>query len=132
MTHKKVNNADAGTADLFGGNDGDKWSDYASGVDVDDYDINSDTAYRYDKFQIRNSANTFGHKHRSNATAARTITYPDASITIPERTASSNWTIYKAGTIYKAMNSDSSIAGDPGCQSQSRRMGLDRGQSRNQ
>jgi parallel beta helix pectate lyase-like protein len=82
LTHKKVNNADAGTSVKFGGNDLDKWSDYASGVDTDDYDINADTQYRYDKFQIRNSANTFGHKHRSLATAARTFTYPDADITI--------------------------------------------------
>ena len=84
MVHKKVVNSDAGTADIFGGNDLDKWSDFASGVDVDDYDINSDTQYRYDKFQIRNSGNTFGHKHRSLATVARTITYPDADVTVGE------------------------------------------------
>ena len=42
MTHKKVNNADAGTSVKFGGNDLDKWSDFASGVDVDDYNINVD------------------------------------------------------------------------------------------
>ena len=84
MTHKKVENLDAGTIDKFGGNDLDKWSDFASGVDVDDYDINSNTQYRYDRLQIRNSANTFGHKHRSLATVARTITYPDADITVGE------------------------------------------------
>ena len=46
MTHKKVDNADAGTVNLFGGNDLDKWSDWASGVDTDDYDINSDFTVR--------------------------------------------------------------------------------------
>ena len=60
----------------------DKWSDFATGIDVDDYDINSDIAFRQDKHQIRNSANTFGHKHRSLATAARVITYPDTDITV--------------------------------------------------
>ena len=48
MTHKKVDNADAGTADKFGGNDLDKWSDFASGVDVDDYTIGSDVTFTRD------------------------------------------------------------------------------------
>lgn len=42
MTWKKVNNADAGTATKFGGNDLDKVSDAFSGVDVDDVAINMD------------------------------------------------------------------------------------------
>ena len=42
MTWKKVDNADAGTADVFGGNDLDKVSDLFSGVDVDDVAINAD------------------------------------------------------------------------------------------
>ena len=110
MTHKKVDNADAGTLDKFGGNDLDKWSDFASGVDTDDYDINSDTQYRYDKFQIRNSANTFGHKHRSLATAARTVTLPDEDLTLGPiaNTGPGRWIIYRTGTgsagPYKAFN----------------------------
>lgn len=39
MTWKKVNNADAGTATKFGGNDLDKVSDALSGVDVDDVNM---------------------------------------------------------------------------------------------
>ena len=42
MTWKKVNNADAGTATKFGGNDLDKVSDLFSGVDVDDVSTNVD------------------------------------------------------------------------------------------
>jgi hypothetical protein len=103
MTWKKVNNADAGTATKFGGNDLDKYSDYHSGVDVDDSDINSDTAYRYDKLQVRNAANTFGHKQRSLATAARTVTFPDGDITVGELDIFPyTWLVYKVGTTYKA------------------------------
>ena len=72
-----------------------------SGVDTDDYDWNVDWQHRYDKFQIRNSANTFGHKHRSLATAARTFTYPDNDVTIgnvPKGAA--KYVIYKVSTTY--------------------------------
>ena len=110
MTHKKVNNADAGTVSKFGGNDLDKWSDYASGVDTDDYDINSDTQYRYDKFQVRNSANTFGHKHRSAATAARTFTYPDRDVDFAHRRID----VYKIGSTYYAENTDGTLIASSG------------------
>ena len=110
MTHKKVNNADAGTVSKFGGNDLDKWSDYASGVDTDDYDINSDTQYRYDKFQVRNSANSFGHKHRSAATAARTFTYPDRDLDFSNHRND----IYKIGATYYAEKFDGTLISSSG------------------
>ena len=77
MTHKKVNNSDAGTTNLFGGNDLDKWSDWASGVDTDDYDINSDFTVRSAKRYLRNPANTFSYQEIASAiTANRTVTEP--------------------------------------------------------
>ena len=77
MTHKKVNNADPGTATKFGGNDLDKWSDWASGVDTDDYDINSDITFRTGKRKLRNPANTFNYIEATSAIAAdRTVTEP--------------------------------------------------------
>jgi hypothetical protein len=77
LTHKKVNNADAGTTTLFGGNDLDKWSDFASGVDTDDYDINSDFTVRSGKRYLRNPANTFSYQEIASAiTANRTVTEP--------------------------------------------------------
>jgi parallel beta helix pectate lyase-like protein len=82
MVWKKIPAGDTGTADIFGGDDMNKISDAYSGIDVDDFDINSDIQFRQDKHQIRNSANTFGHKHRSLASAARTITYADTDITV--------------------------------------------------
>jgi hypothetical protein len=42
LTWKIVDNADAGTADVFGGNDTDKISQLFSGIDVDDVAINVD------------------------------------------------------------------------------------------
>ena len=42
MTWKKVENEDAGTADVFGGNDLDKVSELFSGIDVDDVSIGTD------------------------------------------------------------------------------------------
>ena len=77
MTHKKVSNADAGTSVKFGGNDLDKWSDFASGVDVDDYDINSDFTVRSGKRHLRNPANTFSYDELGSAIVAnRTVTEP--------------------------------------------------------
>jgi hypothetical protein len=77
LTHKKVNNADPGTATKFGGNDLDKWSDWASGVDTDDYDINSDITFRSGKRKLRNPANTFDYIETASAIAAnRTVTEP--------------------------------------------------------
>jgi len=81
---KKVDNSDPGTTDIVGGNDWDKLADYYNNIDVSESPtINNDTSYRQDKLQIRNSANTFGHKYRSLASAARTITIPDTDLTIP-------------------------------------------------
>jgi hypothetical protein len=100
LVHKKVQNFDSGTADIFGGNDLDKWSDFASGVDVDDYDINSDTQFRQDKLQVRNSGNTFGHKFRSLSTAARTVTIPDTDLTLGEASGA----FAAGGTISKSGN----------------------------
>lgn len=60
-------NADAGTTDIFGGNDLDKWSDFASGVDVDDYDIASDFTVRSGKRKLRNPANTFSYIEMASA-----------------------------------------------------------------
>jgi hypothetical protein len=99
---KKVNNADPGTSTKFGGNDLDKISDLFSGTDVDDLDINSDTAFRQDKLQVRNSANTFGSKFRTNATAARTITFPDQDLEILESLSPFSYVIYKEGSTYYA------------------------------
>jgi hypothetical protein len=77
LTHKKVDNADAGTLDIFGGNDLDKWSDWASGVDTDDYDINSDFSVRSGKRKLRNPANTFDYIETASAIAGnRTVTEP--------------------------------------------------------
>ena len=67
LIHKKVENLDAGTADIFGGNDLDKWSDLASGVDIDDYDINSDFSVRSGKRKLRNPANTFDYIETASA-----------------------------------------------------------------
>ena len=77
MTHKKVENLDAGTIDKFGGNDLDKWSDFASGVDVDDYDIASNFSVRSGKRKLRNPANTFDYIETASAiTADRAVTEP--------------------------------------------------------
>jgi hypothetical protein len=73
LTHKKVNNADPGTATKFGGNDLDKWSDWASGVDTDDYDINSDITFRSGKRRLRNPANTFDYIETAGAITANRI-----------------------------------------------------------
>jgi hypothetical protein len=82
---KKVDNSDPGTTDQIGGNDWDKLADYFNNTDVSETPtINNDTLYRQDKLQIRNSANTFGHKVRSAATAARTITYPDSDVLLSQ------------------------------------------------
>ena len=56
-----VDNEDAGTADVFGGNDTDKISQLFSGVDVDDVDINADFSVRSGKRKLRNPANTFDY-----------------------------------------------------------------------
>ena len=77
MTWKTVDNSDAGTDDVFGGNDLDKVSDLFSGVDVDDVDINADFTVRSGKRKLRNPANTFSYIETASAIAAdRTITEP--------------------------------------------------------
>lgn len=109
---KKVDNSDAGTTDQVGGNDWDKLADYYNNLNIvsEAPTIDTDTLYRQDRLQTRNSANTFGHKHRSLATAARTFTIPDTNYTLPERLLPATWTCYKAGSVYKAMNIDPSVA----------------------
>jgi len=77
MTWKKVSNADAGDADHFGGNDGDKLADLLSGVDVDDVDINSDWKFRSAKKKLMNPANTFGYTEVASAIGGnRNVTEP--------------------------------------------------------
>lgn len=77
MVWKKVNNADAGDADHFGGNDLDKISDLFSGVDVDDLDFNADITVRKDKLKLSNTGNTFTTTLNSGeVTANRVIDLP--------------------------------------------------------
>ena len=129
MAHKKVENLDSGTTDIFGGNDLDKWSDWASGVDTDDYDINSDFSVRSGKRKLRNPANTFDYVETASAiTANRTITEPlltgnDTRVyqahtqTLTGKTISAEtntlpflgqptqtWSIYYSGTTIMARN----------------------------
>lgn len=73
MTWKKVENEDPGTADVFGGNDLDKFSDLFSGVDVDDVDINADFTVRSGKRKLRNPANTFDYIETAGAITANRI-----------------------------------------------------------
>ncbi len=83
MVWKKVNNADAGDADHFGGNDLDKISDLFSGVDVDDLDINSDTKYRKTKLKLANSGNTFTTQLDSGEVGSNiTVTLPTSTTTL--------------------------------------------------
>lgn len=78
MTWKIVNNADIGTADIFGGDDGDKMSQLFSGITIaDKVDINSGWQFRDDRLEIRNPANTFSYIVSTNAiTANRTLNLP--------------------------------------------------------
>ena len=110
MVWKKVPTGDSGTTDMFGGDDMNKVSDAFAGVDVDDFDINLDTQFRQDKLQVRNAANTFGHKHRSAATAARTITYPDKDINFNKGRTD----VYKIGATYYAEKYDGTLIASSG------------------
>jgi hypothetical protein len=78
MAWKIVNNADTGSATVFGGNDGDKMSQLFSGISIaDKVDINSGWQFRDDKLEIRNPANTFSYIISTNAiTADRTLNLP--------------------------------------------------------
>jgi hypothetical protein len=83
MTWKKVNNADAGDADHFGGDDLDKVSDLLSGVNVDTVDLNSTTKLRKGKLRLRNTANTFETTlDGSDVTVDNTVTLPNATTTL--------------------------------------------------
>ena len=75
---KKVNNSDAGTADLVGGNDWDKLEDYFSGTDITTAaDINTETRFRSGKRKLRNPANTFSYSEVGSAIVAnRNVTEP--------------------------------------------------------
>ena len=135
MTHKKVNNADAGTATKFGGNDLDKWSDFASGVDTDDYDINSDISFRTGKRKLRNPANTFNYIEATSAIVAdRTVTEPllttnDTRVyqahpqTLSNKimsevtnsigvTGAAKYTVFKVGSTYYAKNGETGVIDD--------------------
>lgn len=82
MVWKKVNNADAGDADHFGGDDLDKVSDLFSGVNVDTVDLNSTTKLRKGKLKLANTANTFVTTlDGGDVTVDRTLTLPDGSDT---------------------------------------------------
>ena len=132
MTWKKVNNADAGTATKFGGNDLDKVSDLFSGTDVDDVDINADFSVRSSKRKLRNPANTFDYIEAGSAiTANRTVTeplltgndtraYEAHTQTFTNKTMSNdsntfahvgayNAIIYKSGSVYKAKKGDGTL-----------------------
>ena len=77
MTWKVVNITDAGTSIKFGADDLDKVNKGFSGIDVDDYDINSDWNFRSGKLDIRNPANTFSYNVVGAALAAtRTLNLP--------------------------------------------------------
>lgn len=73
MVWKKVNNADAGDADHFGGDDMDKVSDLFSGVDVDTVDINSTTKFRKNKLRLANTANSFYTTFNSGDVSANRV-----------------------------------------------------------
>ncbi len=77
MTWKVVNIADTGTASKFGADDTDKINKGFSGIDVDDYDINSDWFFRSGKLNVKNPANTFSYNIVAAALAAnRTLNLP--------------------------------------------------------
>jgi hypothetical protein len=76
---KKVVNVDAGDADRFGGDDIDTLADYHANVDVTPKEslVNTRTALRSGKFEIRNPANTFSYTFIASAiAAARDLTLP--------------------------------------------------------
>jgi len=75
---RKVNNADGGTADLYGGNDIDAFADYYGNVDLGvACTIASETRFRSDKFRFMNPANTFYFTHVIPALAGnRQIIWP--------------------------------------------------------
>jgi len=77
MTWKIINISNPGTSVKFGADDTDKINKGFSGVDVDDYDINSDFTIRSGKSHTRNPANT-----KSYTTVASAITV-DVNETIP-------------------------------------------------
>src|SRR6187551_2180108 len=79
MAWKIVNNADTGTSDIFGGNDGDKISQLLSGITVGEtIDINTDFPFRDDRLQIWNPAKTFKYIISTSAItgANRTLNLP--------------------------------------------------------
>lgn len=95
---KKVINADTGTADIVGGDDWDKLSDYFNDVDnTTPAKINTATYFRDQKLQLRNPANT------------QTLTFRTPTITSnldAEFIGQSAYTIYKSGSNIKARNND--------------------------
>jgi len=77
MTWKVINISNPGTSIKFGADDTDKINKGFSGIDVDDYDINSDYFFRNGKLHIRNPANTFSYNVIPSAiTADRNVTEP--------------------------------------------------------
>jgi hypothetical protein len=91
MVWKKVPPGDTGATDIFGGDDMNKVSDGFTGVDVDDFDINSDFSVRSGKRKLRNPANTFDYIELASAIAA------NINITEPLLTANDT-RVYEAHT----------------------------------
>jgi len=77
MVWKYVNISDTGTGSKFGADDTDKINRGFSGIDVDDYDINSDFKFRDGKLQLSNPANTFKYTINTSAILA------DRSLIVP-------------------------------------------------
>ena len=75
---RKVNNADAGTTDLLGGNDTDKIADYFNDVNVSETPrINTPTEYRSGILNVRDGSNAFNVTVKSaTQTADRDFTLP--------------------------------------------------------
>lgn len=68
MVWKRVENADGGDADHFGGNDIDKISNlFSGGSNIDVVDMNSQWTFRDGMLYIRNPANTRSYRIRASA-----------------------------------------------------------------
>jgi len=81
MTWKIVNISNPGTSIKFGADDTDKINKGFSGIDVDDYDINSDWVFRNNKFKLRDSNNTNNFIFSTgDITSDITITVPAVSV----------------------------------------------------
>ena len=107
MSFKVVNNADAGTTVLHGGNDVDRYSQLLNGIlDVATIDINSPFRFRSGKLEIRNAANSFSYSIVGAALAAnRVLTLPllttdDTLVTLAFAQTLTNKTISGASNTF--------------------------------